>query len=82
MCALTGVTTLASVKPGILNEKQMARINEIYRLADANTEFYGISDFDRVSMPEKFVSPDGKTEKVFDWMKEYEGARYVMSWEN
>jgi len=82
MCALTGVTTLASVKPGILNEKQMARINEIYRLADSNSSFYGISDFDRVSMPEKFVSPDGKTEKVFDWMKEYEGARYVMSWEN
>ncbi len=82
MCALTGVTTLASVKPGILNEKQMARINDIYRLADTNREFYGISDFDRVSMPEKFVSPDGKNVKEFDWMKEYDGARYVMSWEN
>ena len=42
----------------------------------------GISDFDRVSLPERFISPDGKTVKEFDWMKEYDGARYVMSWEN
>lgn len=82
VCALTGMTTLASVKPGILNEKQMARINEIYRLADSNTEFYEIADFDRVTIPEKFVSPDGTKMKEYDWMDEYGGARYIMSWEN
>ena len=82
MCALTGVTTLASVKPGILNDKQMARINEIYRLADSNTEFYEIADFDRVAIPEKFISPDGTKERHFDWMSECGGSRYIMSWEN
>ena len=82
MCALTGVTTLASVTPGILNEKQMARINDIYRLADSNTELYEIADFDKVSVPERFVSPDGSKVREFDWMSEYGGSRYIMSWEN
>lgn len=82
VCALCGMTTLASVKPGILNEKQMARINEIYRLADSNTEFYEIGDYDRVALPERFVSPDGTKEKHYDWMSEYGGTRYIMSWEN
>ena len=82
MCALTGVTTLASVTPGILNEKQMARINEIYRLADSNDEPYEIADFDRVCIPERFISPDGTKVKEYDWMSEYGGARYIMSWEN
>ena len=82
MCALTGVTTLASVTPGILNEKQMARINDIYRMADSNTDFYEIADFDKVSVPERFVSPDGTNTREFDWMSEYGGSRYIMSWEN
>ena len=82
MCALTGVTTLASVTPGILDEKRMARINDIYRLADSNTEFYEIADFDRVSLPERFISPDGTKMREFDWMSEYGGSRYIMSWEN
>lgn len=82
MCALTGVTTLASVKPGILNEKQMARINDIYKLADSNTEFYEVGEYDRVSIPENFVSPDGTKSKHYNWMDEYGGTRYIMSWEN
>ncbi len=51
-------------------------------LDDSNTDFYDIADFDRIFMPEKFISHDGKNEKFFDRMREYEGARYVMSWEN
>lgn len=80
MCAYTGMTTLASVTPGCLNDAQMQRINEIYKIADANAHDLGIANYDKVAEPEIFVSEDGKIEKRFDWTKPYHGSRVVLKW--
>ncbi len=80
MCAITGMTTLASVTPGILKPDEMRRINEIFRLADAETGNFGIKDYEKNANPETFVSPDGKTEKRYDWNRVYDGSRVVLSW--
>ena len=80
MCAITGMTALASVTPGILNEKQMARINEIYKIADQNTLRYKIANYDKNSNPELFVSEDGSKTRKFNWIGAYDGARTVLSW--
>jgi alpha-galactosidase len=80
MCAYTGMTTLASVTPGCLNDAQMQRINEIYKIADANEHDLGIANYDKVAEPEIFVSEDGKIEKRFDWTKPYHGSRVVLKW--
>lgn len=80
MCAITGMTALASVTPGILTEGEMERINAIYRMADADTERYGIAYYDRVADPEVFVSADGSRIREFDWERAYDGARVAVSW--
>jgi len=82
MCAITGQTVLASIKPGLLNEEQMEKVRQIFLLADRHTpaDDYGIVGFDRTSCPERFVSPDGKTEKRFRWSDTYNGSRVVLTW--
>lgn len=80
MCAITGMTTLASVTPGILNDAQMERINGIYRIADRDTDRYGIRYYDRNANPEVFVSQDGTQERNFCWEKAYMGSRSVLDW--
>ncbi len=80
MCAYTGMATLASVTPGCLKDAEMQRINEIYRIADANDFAFGIANYDKVAEPEIFISEDGKTEKCFDWTKPYHGSRVVLKW--
>lgn len=79
MCALTGVTTLASVTPGILTPAQMKRINEIYRIAGRDDCRYAIADYDRNASPDTFVSQRGDV-RVFDWERIYHGARVQLSW--
>jgi len=79
MCAITGVTTLASVTPGILTDAQMQRINEIYRIADRDDRRYGIADYDRNAAPDTFVSPEGDV-RTFDWERIYHGVRVQHSW--
>ncbi len=80
MCAVTGMTTLASVTPGILKDKEMERINSIYKLADEDTRRYGIKNYDKNANPEIFVSDDGMCERAFRWDKAYDGARLVLDW--
>lgn len=80
MCALTGMTTLASVTPGILKPDEMRRINEIFKTADKGKGDYGIKDYEKNANPEVFVSSDGKTVKKYDWNKVYNGSRVVLSW--
>ena len=80
MCALTGMTTLASVTPNILTEEQMQRINGIFRLADQGGAGYGIVDYEKNVNPERFVSKDGKTERRFHWNRVYNGSRIVLAW--
>ena len=59
MCALTGMTTLASVTPHILKSDEMQRINRIFKTADEGKERYGIKNYEKTANPEIFVSPDG-----------------------
>ena len=80
MCALTGMTTLASVTPGILSDGEMRRINQIYRMADSDTLRYGIKNYDRNANPDIFGTEDGSEERVFDWMRAYDGSRTVLDW--
>lgn len=80
MCALTGVTTLASVTPDMLNDKEMARINEIYLTADADKSRYDIVDFEKTAVPDRLASPDG--ERMFNWERVYDGSRIVYAWLN
>ncbi len=82
MCAITGMTTLASVKPGILSEESMKRINEIFLMADADDKRYGIKNYDKTANPNAFVSEDGSEGREFDWEKAYDGARIILSWTN
>ena len=82
MCAITGVTTLASVTPGILTDKQMDRINRIYKTADENKKRYGILDFDTNGAPELFGDVNGGEVREFDWERPYHGARHNLDWFN
>lgn len=80
MCAMTGMTTLASVTPNLLNEEEKARLNKIFRMADEDKMRYELKDFAYNANPEIFVSPDGKDEKVYDWTRCYNGARAALQW--
>lgn len=82
MCAYTGMTTLASVTPGILTDAEMKRINEIYKVADKDEHRLGIKNFDKTANPNVFVSEDGSIEKIYDWESAYDGARVVFDWMN
>lgn len=78
ICALTGMTTLASVIPNSLTEEELKRINEIYKSADKNDGKYYFKDFETNSNPE--VITDGKNEKRYDWYGEYHGVRSIIDW--
>lgn len=80
LCALTGMTTLASIKPGLLTEEQMKEVNRVFRLADEGKGDYTIADFDKNANPEIFVSGDGKTVKRYNWNKVYRGSRVIVDW--
>ena len=78
--ALTGMTTLASVTPGILTDGQMKRINEIYLMADRDESRHGIENYDKTANPNVFSDTSGK--RVYDWESAYDGARLVLDWFN
>lgn len=80
MCAITGVTTLASVVPNILTDEEMKRINKIFKTADSATTEYGIKNFDKTCCPDVFVDKDG-TEKAFDWYRKHDGVRVRFAWD-
>ena len=79
MCAITGMTSLASVTPGILDKEQMERIKQIFMLADKDEERYGILNYDKTANPNVFATESGDT-RVFDWERAYDGARVVLNW--
>ncbi len=80
MCAITGMTTLASVTPHTLNKQELKRINEIYRMADGAKYEYGIKNYDKNANPDTFISPDGKDQKVYNWYRKHDGARTAVTW--
>lgn len=79
LCALTDSTTLASITPGSLSEKELKRINAIYRLADSKKVPYEIARYERCAIPEVFTDADGN-EHLFDWMQAYDGSRSSLNW--
>jgi len=81
MCALTGVTAFASIKPKLLSERDLTRISDIFKLADMNGMRYQIKDYETNANPERFGSSDGK-EAVFDWDRYFDGTRVVLDWED
>ncbi len=78
MCAITGVTTLASVTPHTLTKCQMERINKIFKIIDKNEETYCIKNYDKTNCPDTFVC--GDKERTFDWYKGYDGVRVKFAW--
>ena len=80
MCALTGVTTLASVTPGILKPEEMERIRKIFCIAAENKCRYGIRNYDKNVFPEIFESEDGSAKREFNWSDYYHGSRNVLAW--
>lgn len=82
MCAITGMTTLASVTPGILSDNEMERINSIFKLADRNESRYGILNYDKTATPNSFISDSGESSRNFDWERAYDGSRVVLDWFN
>ena len=82
ICALTGMTTLASVTPDILSGSEMKRINDIYKLASKGGSNYKIADYQNTCCPDKFISEDGKDIKEYDWYSYYNGVRNKLSWKN
>ena len=78
VCAITGMTTLASVTPGILTDEQISRINKIFKMADQNNLRYTIKNFDKNSNPDTFVGEND--EKQYDWYKGYDGVRIIHTW--
>ena len=82
VCALTGMTTLASVTPGMLKGSDLERINSIYKMASENKSRHIIAGYTDTVCPEKFVSRDGSNVKEYDWYSHYNGVRNQLDWFN
>ena len=81
MCAITGVTAFASIQPNLLTDKDLTRISDIFKLADANEARYQIKDYEKNANPERFVSSRGE-QITFDWDRHFYGSRVVLDWED
>lgn len=80
MAAITGSATFASVTPGILNDAEEKRLQDIFKIAD-NIEYRDyatVCDWTQTAVPSKFNYMD----KIYNynWYKDYEGARNFVSW--
>ena len=81
LCAITGVTTLASVTPGIIKGDDMKRIRRIYEIAS-----YGGLD----AKPVNWVGHNAATTYrlnngdiyEMNWSKTYDGCRLIFEWMN
>ena len=80
MAAITGAATFASVTPGILNDAQEKRLQEIFAIADTikYEDYATVTDWDHTAVPSKF-NYLGK-EYNYNWYSDYEGSRHFVSW--
>lgn len=80
MAAITGSATFASVTPGILNSAEEKRLQEIFSIADRiePKDFATITDWTRTAVPSEFKYLD--KDYIYNWYKDYEGARHFVSW--
>lgn len=81
-CAITGMTTLASVTPHSLTKDELKQINRIYKIADENKLRFTIDNYDKTANPDTFISKDGKIKKTYDWYRAYNGSRILLDWFN
>lgn len=81
LCAKSGMTTLASIKPDGLSNEEAEKINAVFRIADAEGNALSIVDYEKTAFPERFKSNDG-TIIEYDWNEIYDGSRIVLSWDN
>ncbi len=77
-CAVSGSVTIASVTPGLLNGGQLERIAEVFRLADGGNTDFAIDNFERTSLPERFLY-NGEV-REYNWFEYYKGSRSQLSW--
>lgn len=78
--AISGTTVFASVTPGILKEKDRARMADIFKLAATvkPEELAILADWHRTCTPSEFFFR-GKN-RIFDWYREYDGVRQFYTW--
>ena len=81
LCAITGVTTLASVTPGIIKGADMTRIRKIYRMASEGGRGAVPTDWLCHNVQSKYVMQDGERFDI-DWYKTYDGTRMIYTWQN
>lgn len=81
MAAITGSATFASVKPGILDSSERNRLQEIFAIADSieYPDYATITDWTRTAAPSEFEY-HGKSYD-YNWYKDYQGVRHIVSWE-
>lgn len=79
MCAITGMTCLASITPNILNEEEKKELSRIFKIASEGGKDYKIVNFDKNANPEEFISPNGKYIR-FNWDEPYDGSRNLVDW--
>lgn len=81
LCALTGVTTLASVTPGIIKGDDLKRIRKIYEIASLGGKDAIPVNWVGHNAATKYRCSDGEIFEM-DWYKAYDGVRMQFSWMN
>lgn len=78
LCAISGTVAMASITPGLLNEKQLQKIADVFKIADRDNNNVDIVGFEKTAMPERFVY-NGEI-KEYNWFNYYNGVRTQFNW--
>ena len=79
LCAVTGVTTLASITPGIIKGENLNRIRKIYEIASLGGKDAYPTDWLGHNAASKYKCSDGEDFEM-DWSKTYDGVRLNFEW--
>ncbi len=78
LCAISGTVTMASITPDLLNAKELQKIADVFKIADRVDNRVDIVNFEKTSMPEKFIY-NGEI-KEYNWFNYYNGVRTQFNW--
>ena len=81
LCAITGVTTLASVTPGFIKGEDLKRIRRIYEIASVGGKGAIPLNWVGHTAASQYQCEDGSVFEI-DWYKTYEGSRLNFEWMN
>ena len=81
LCAITGMTTLASVTPGIIKGEDMKRIRRIYEIASLGGRDARPVNWVGHNAVTRYLCNDGEEFEI-DWYKTYDGCRMIFEWMN